>query len=220
MTLLPAAMAPLPPERAPHLSHDREVQALLLLARAGLPVAPFRILSARAEDYFYYLNNLPEQLGALLKAIDLSEPDEDELEKLCQAAQALLLGHYLLDESIDLFYDAIAPLPPRLRLRRPNSDHTEYARRGRSALLAVKRLWGREWTFEAVVERLATSRRLAPDAREVLILAAGSERADDDLTARVHRYLGESVDVWLEPGYGIARLDFSTAEPGPLPPVG
>jgi hypothetical protein len=212
-------MAPLPPEQAPHLSNDREVQALLKLTRAGLPVAPFRILSARAEDYFYWLNNLPEQLGALLEAIDPNNPDEDELEELCEAAQALLLNHYLLDESIDLFYDAIAPLPPSLRLRRPNDEHTEYARRGRPALLAVKRLWGREWTFEALVERLATTRRLAPDAREVLILAAGSERADPDLTAHVRRYVGDQVAVWLEPAYGIARLAFSANGPGELPPV-
>lgn len=213
-------MAPLPPEQAPHLSHDREAQALLKLARAGLPVAPFRILSARAEDTFYWLNNLPEQLGALLEAIDPNDPDEDELEELCQAAQALLLNHYLLDESIDLFYEALAPLPASLRLRRPNDEHTEYARRGRPALLAVKRLWSREWDFELLLERLSRDKSLAPKAQPVLILAVGHERAEEALRRHASEVLGIATDAWLEPGYGIARLVFPEAASGALARVG
>ena len=143
-----------------------EVAALYALQEAGLKVAPLRIVPAAAEESFYRLNNLPTRLNALFAGVDVGDPDEDDVEELAPEAQGLLMTHYLLDEFVDLFYEGLAGLPGRVRLRRPQKGDQarlpgRVASRGRPALLALKTLWADDWSFDTLMARLKRGRRRA-----------------------------------------------------------
>jgi len=114
------SLVPLAESAADSAAHP-ELGALLQLAAAGFRVAPIRVVPAAAEETFYRLNNLPAQLSALFAGLDLTDPDEDDLEERAPAAARLVRSHFLLDEFVDLFYTGLAGLPTRLRVRRPHA---------------------------------------------------------------------------------------------------
>lgn len=186
-------------ERPRHLSELRErpeepeLRDLWELRAAGIPVAPICVVPAAAEESFYRLNNLPAQLSDLFRAVDQADPDEDDLEELCPAAERLIAEHYLLDEFVDQFYGATADLPARVCVRRPGEDGKTTAR-GRPSLLALKETWRKDWSVDSLLQRLQATSRLALEARPVLIHAAGRP-ADPALHQRVVESLGREVFV-------------------------
>lgn len=195
---------------------EPELTALGRLHRAGLPVAPLRVLLPGAEEAFYRLNNLPAQLAALFAGLDLSDPDEDDLEERAPAAQALLKTHFLLDEFVDAFYVGLAPLPNRLRVRRATPPGGplaggRVALKGRPALLALKDLWADDWSVAALLTRTAETASVGLAARAVLIGAPGRERAGGELTDRAAEVLGVGAVLTLEPVLGITGVQLAEA---------
>lgn len=188
---------------------EPELDALTKLQTAGVRVAPLRVLPPQAEERFYKLNNLPAQLNSLFRQVDKGDPDEDDVEEVVPEAQKLLTHHYLLDEFIDVFYERLAGLPARVRVRRAAQWPGRETGRGRPALLSLKKLWAGEWTFEAVMERLEQTHSIALPARCVLIQAAGASEAGPELTARAAEILGREVSLKLEPGLGVTHVSFA-----------
>ena len=188
-----------------------EVAALYKLQEAGLGVAPLRVVPAAAEESFYRLNNLPTRLNALFAGVDAGDPDEDDVEELAPEAQRLLMTHYLLDEFVDLFYEGLAGLPGRVRLRRPQRAGQarllgHKASKGRPALLALKTLWAEDWSFEALMTRLQGG-GVALTARPVLVASANEETHDERSSRAASDILGRNVSVWSESG-GVSRVVF------------
>lgn len=140
-------------------------------------LAPGFVVGASFEEGFYRSNNLPEQLGRLFRTLNPRRLDEDELEGLCAQAGGLLRGSSLLDDQVQLFLRALANAglaDTALHLRRPGERTTECARTrppGVEALHAMKRLWARDWSFEAVLARLDTAGSVALEARPTLLFA-------------------------------------------------
>lgn len=182
-----------------------ELEQLLSLHQAGFALAPLRVVPAAAEESFYRLNNLPERLRELFAAVDASNPDEDEVEEVAPAARELIMAHYLLDEFIDLFYQALEPLPAKLHLRRAGAPGL-WVLKGRPALVALKELWAADWQFEAVMARLERRASVALEARPVLLGPAEEEAADQELAARVRAFLGSRVPVFTQADGAITRL--------------
>ena len=187
----PLALTDLPPEVA---AQDRELAALASLARAALPVATVVVVPAAVEERFYRLNNLPHRLNEVFAAVDPGDPDEDDVEEAAPAAEALIAEHYMLDEFIDDFYAATAALPARVQVRRPARDG-ELAARGRPALMALKRTYQRDWTFDAVWERLDTRGAIALEARPVLLHEPEHGPAETALVERAATSLGSQVGL-------------------------
>jgi hypothetical protein len=186
------------------LEPDRETVDLRLLLDAGLPVAPVVVVPAPAEEEFYRLNNLATRLEALFCAVDLVDPDDEDVEDLAPAAQALVAGHYLLDEFIDAFYESTAALPETIRVRRPGDDGF-VARRGRASLLALKGSWSGDWAFDAIWARLSAGGALLPRARPTLLHAPALERMSvEELDAAA--LLGSPVTLLGDPGHGITSV--------------
>lgn len=183
-----------------------ELNALARLREAGLELTPLCLVSADTEERFYRLNNLPAQLNDLFAGIDTSNPDEDDIELLAPEAEKLLKQHYLLDELIDSFYEALQPLPPRLRIRRPDGHEGRTALRGRPALLALKETWADDWGFDALMARLEQTHSIALAARPVMVGAVGLEPADTSLNEQASSILGKSVSVMVDPEYGITKV--------------
>lgn len=194
-----------------------ELRQLQALEAAGVPVAPLVVASPALEELFYALNNLPAQLNALFAGLDLADPDEDDVEELAPEAQRLLAGHYLLDEAIDRFYAALEPLPGPLRLRRPGEAGV-VAAKGQPALLALKRLWGEDWSFEALLARLAARGSIALEARPVLIGPAADAPAPPGLLGRVREVLGSIPCAFAASGLGVTRLAGGASATRPAPP--
>ena len=187
---------------------EPELSALQRLEDAGLTLAPLRVVPAEVEETFYRTNNLPAQLSALFRGLDLSNPDEDDIEELAPEAQALLKAHFLLDGAIDLFYEGLSPLPSRVRVRRSGATDEESgltATRGRPALIALKNIWVADWSFEALMTRLEKSHSVALQARPVLVGAEGLEPTPD-LSERAAEVLGQQVSVLSEPDMGITGV--------------
>lgn len=207
MTLASQRLAPKPLEQLDpaDLEGATEVRQLLRLAAAGLPLAPLRLVPAALEERFYHLNNLPERLQRLFESVDPQDPDEDDIEELAPLAAQLFKTHYLLDEFIDAFYEALKPLPTRLRLRHPGTAGRT-ALKGRPAILALKEVWADAWTFEAVSERLRRTGTIALEARPVLVGPAFDEPADAAFAERVRQLLGEATPVFVTPDQGVTRL--------------
>lgn len=178
---------------------DREVSSLAALAAAGLPTGPVVVVPAAAEERFYRLNNLPHLLNEIFRAVDPSDPDEDDVEEAAPDAEALLRQHYLLDEFVDDFYQATRTLPERVRVRRPGEAGT-VAVRGRPALLALKRTYQHDWSYDAVLDRLRRTSAIALEARPVLLHEAESGEAGPELTRRAGEVLGRSVELRWAPG--------------------
>ena len=188
---------------------EPELSALQRLGDAGLTLAPLRVVPAEVEEAFYRTNNLPTQLNNLFRGLDLSNPDEDDIEELAPEAQGLLKAHFLLDEAIDLFYGGLSPLPSRVRVRRPSADPKgkpgRSATRGRPALIALKNTWVDDWSFESLMTRLEKSHSIALQARPVIITASGLEPTPD-LTERAAEILGRQATVLSEPERGITGV--------------
>ena len=190
---------------------EPELAALQRLGDAGLTLAPLRVVPDEVEETFYRTNNLPAQLSNLFRGLDLSNPDEDDIEELAPEAQGLLKAHFLLDETIDLFYEGLSPLPSRVRVRRPSQtgqmdkDAGYTATRGRPALIALKNTWVADWSFEALMTRLEKNHSVALQARPVLISAAGLEPTPD-LAERAAEVLGRQVAVLSDADSGITGV--------------
>ncbi|PTA67454.1 hypothetical protein [Deinococcus arcticus] len=142
------------------------------LAAQGVPGL---IVPAGFEEAFYRGGNLPEQLRRLFAPIRPARIDEDALEPLAEQAQALIRTTYLMDDAVQDFYRALARagLPQTVTVRRPGGATGEpavWAPPGTAALQALKRLWARDWAFEAVLARLDTAGSVALEARPTLLL--------------------------------------------------
>jgi len=190
-----------------------ELGALHRLARTGVKVAPSRLVLADAEATFYRLNNLPAQLRELFADLDLTDPDEDDLEERAPEAQQLLRTHFLLDEFVDLFYAALEGLPSRLRVRRTDELGAAEAagrvvNRGRPALLALKETWTDDWSFEALWVRVRATGSVALPARPMLISAAQLCDAGDDKAAHASALLGRPVRLLHDPDHGVTGVRF------------
>ena len=190
----PRPLRALPPEL---LQSDEEVAALATLAAAGLPVGSVVVVPAAVEERFYRLNNLPALLNQIFRAVDPEDPDEDDVEEATPAAEALVRQHYMLDEFIDDFYQATSSLPGTLCVRRPREEG-RVAARGRPALLALKRTYQQDWSFEAVWARLERQRAVALEARPVLLHNARAGIVPDDLAARAAEALGFPAQLRVE----------------------
>lgn len=191
---------------------NAELRALRTLARAGMVLAPLRLLREDIEEQFYRLNNLPAQLNALFTGLDLTDPDEDDLEELAPLAQSLIRAHYLLDEVVDTFYAGLDGLPQDLRLRRLNEPGAfvsgRVGRRGRPALLALKELWSEDWAFGPLWERVEREASVALSARPLLIAALGYEDAGDAEAERASVLLGTHVRLLHDPDFGVTGVRF------------
>ncbi len=209
----PASLRDLPPEL---LAEHPEVADLAALSAAGLPVGALVVVPSALEERFYRLNNLPALLNDLFAAVDPADPDEDDVEEACPSAEALVRQHYMLDETIDDFYQATEGLPARLHVRRPYHDG-RVAVRGRPALMALKQVYQSDWSYDAVWARLQEGRGIALEARPVLVHGAdeaeggaegGAER--DALRRRAAEALGAPCRLRLtEDGsiVGVVRAD-------------
>lgn len=163
------------------------------------------LMRASSQEEFYRYGNLVRQLHQLFSAVDPADPDEDDLEELAPAAMALVTGSYLLDEVIDAFYETVSLLPAERRVRRPGSAGLE-ARGSRGSLLALKRIWAADWSFEALEQRLRSTASFAVDARPVLVHAADTESLQRPLLDQVAAALGEQSRVWVTADGSISRL--------------
>ncbi len=154
------------------------------LALHAARVPPAFVLAPAYEEGFYRTTNLPEQLGRLFAGVNPARIDEDDLERRCGHAQVLVRGSSLLDDSVQLFYRALANATlaqGELHVRRPDTPLSEVAVShppGSEALHALKRLWVRDWRFEAVLARLDDSGSVALEARPTLIIAGPPGQPD------------------------------------------
>ncbi len=213
-SLVPLANLPLGPEEPAELS------ALRTLASAGFQVSPLGVVPADAEETFYRLNNLPSQLGALFSDLDLTDPDEDDLEERAPDAQRLVRAHFLLDEFVDLFYAGLGALPARVRVRRPYPRRPgtsnpsvkppagRVVTRGRPALLALKETWADDWSFGALQSRTALTQSVALGARPVLLTPATEENVSDAETVRAEKLLNACVQLLSDPALGLTGVRF------------
>lgn len=197
---------------AAELEPHPELTALAELARSGFALAPLQLVRAELEETFYRLNNLPTQLSALFAGLDLSDPDEDDLEERAPTAQRLLRAHYLLDETVDLFYAGLEGLPAQLRVRRLNvpgsSPQGRVASRGRPALLALKETWADDWTFDALWLRTQTEHSVALAATPLLLAPSGLEDAGDAEAGRASAALQRRVRLLQDPAFGVTGVRF------------
>lgn len=135
------------------------------------------LVPAAFEEAFYRDANLPEQLSRLLSPLNPARLDEDLLETLAPRAAALILTSYLGDDAVQRFYRALGNAglsTGDLHLRRPGGRETEAATvtpPGTAALHALKRLWARDWTFDALLARLDEAGSIALEARPTLLFA-------------------------------------------------
>ncbi|MDL2342813.1 hypothetical protein QOL99_01485 [Deinococcus sp. MIMF12] len=161
-----------------------------LAAHAGrLPAG--MVLPAAYEEAFYRENNLPEQLRRLFSGLNPARLDEDLLETLTPRAADLIRTSALSDDAVQIFYRALGNARltgGNLHLRRPGERETETASAaapGTAALHALKRLWARDWSFEAVLARLDGHGGVGLDARPVLLFAGEPGRPDSALAAEL-----------------------------------
>lgn len=184
------------------LSH--ELRALRTLTAAGWRWSGLA-LGAALEEQFYSLNNLPRQLLAAYAGLDPADPDEDIVEEAEEGALRLIAEHYLLDEVVDAFYEALSALPASVVLRRPDATSGRRASHPRAALLEVKHLFQDDWRADAMLDRMALTASLAIDARPILVTPA-TETRDEAASDGASAVLGQAVTVWLDEAGGITRL--------------
>jgi len=181
-----------------------ELQAIKLLREAGWHWSGF-IVGSALEEQFYQLNNLPRQLTAAYAGLDPADPDEDIVEEAEEQALRLIAEHYLLDETVDAFYEALSALPAAVTLRRPDAANGRHATYLRGALLELKHLFQDDWRVEALLDRLALTASLAIDARPVMVTPATQELAAD-ASARASELLGRRVAVWLDQSGALTKV--------------
>ncbi|MEX2543042.1 MAG: hypothetical protein WD314_14645 [Trueperaceae bacterium] len=182
--------------------HESEIDALQSLAAHGLPVAPTIVVPGGVEEEFYRLNNLGSRLEALFAGVDPADPDDDDVEDLAPEAERLVGSHYLLDEFIDRFYEATVGMPHEVRVRRPG-HRGALATRGRESLLALKRTWSADWSFENLWERLAGGGPLLPSPGPVLVQPGPLLRLTSELERDALALAGRSLELFGDPDTGI-----------------
>ena len=184
---------------------EEELELLARLHAAGLAVAPIMLVPPESQENFYRYGNLVRLLSEVFEGVDPADADEDDLEERAPEAMALITGSYLLDEVIDDFYETVAGLPELRRVRRPGLAGME-ARGQRASLLAVKRMWAQDWSFEALTERLADTATFRLEARPLLIHAADVPATDRRLLEAVTATLGRPSAVHVSADGAITRL--------------
>lgn len=198
-------LRPLPLTAFTDHQNEPELRDLEALSECGLAVAPALVVPGSVERQFYRLNNLDVRIESLFDGIDLDDPDDDDIEELAPAAGRLIAAHYLLDEFIDLFYELTAPLPQRVRVRRPGKDGY-VAARGRPSLLALKRCWSDDWGFEGLWRRLSEGGPLLPAGRPTLVQPAAMERSARQVELDASALLGHAIMVFGDNELGITAL--------------
>lgn len=191
-------------------STEPELEALSILAECGMEVARIVVVPPAAEAEFYRLNNLGDRLRLHFAGVKLSDPDDEDIEDLAPGAQSLVSGHFLLDEFIDRFYDAISGMPRELRVRRPGEDGLLVSG-SRAGLLSVKGAWSADWAFEALWSRLSSGGPLVPAPRPLLLHPAPLEVLPSELSHDASALLGKSLRLMGHPESGISRI---VAAPG------
>jgi hypothetical protein len=163
-------------------------------------VAPGFVWLTHGEEQFYLSNNLPEQLRTIFKAFNPRRLDEDALEVACERAQKLVRESYLLEDFVALFYTALknVGIEGHLHVRREFSGQFETGQDRRGALLALKRVWAQDWSFEAVLGRLDASGNIGVDARPSLIFAGPGGTVDAERSSQVSKTLARKIQarVW------------------------
>lgn len=165
-------------------------EAARLAAHQDL-LAPGFVIDRLFEEDFYTGNNLPEQLRHLFSPINPRRVDEDALEPLCDKAQGLVRASYLLDDAVQKFYRAVRNadvLGGTVHVRRDGEATGETATAfapGTEALVALKKLWANDWTFDAVLTRLDDTGSVGLEARPVLVFAGGYGRANAEWASRL-----------------------------------
>ena len=164
------------------------------------------LVPATFEEAFYRTANLPEQLSRLLTPINPARLDEDLLEVLAERAQTLVRTSTLLDDAVQVFYRALGNAglnAGEVHARRPGGQETEAARvtpPGTAALHALKRLWTRDWTFEALLARLDDAGSIGLEARPTLLLAGPPGAPDAGVAAEL------GTETALVNGLGLVGL--------------
>jgi hypothetical protein len=174
-----------------------EAQALGRLERAFLEhIGRGFVLESEFEMLFYSSNNLPEQLKKLFGTLNPRRLDEDLLERSCLAANQILRGASLLDNTLQKISLALknAKLYPQGHLRREWDSETsetsetipecfEFALEPNDtqAFFALKRLWAADWSFDAVLQRLDHTAHYGLEARPVLFFAGPKPQLDLEL---------------------------------------
>jgi hypothetical protein len=168
-------------------------------------IAPGFVWLTQGEEQFYLSNNLPEQLRHVFKAFNPRRLDEDALEVACERAQKLVRESYLLEDFVAQSYTALknVGIEGTLHVRREYSRREfsgalETGQDRRGALLALKRVWAQDWSFDAVLERLDASGNIGVDARPSLIFAGPGGAVDAERSSQVSKTLGHKVQarVW------------------------
>jgi hypothetical protein len=172
-------------------------------------VAPGFVWLSLGEEQFYLSNNLPEQLRDVFKPFNPRRLDEDALEVACDRAQKMVRESYLLEDFVALFYTALknVGIEASLHVRREHSSDLETGQDRRGALLALKRVWARDWAFEAVLARLDASGKIGVDARASLIFAGPGGTLDSGHSSQVSNILGRTVQARVWDGR-VVGLDF------------
>jgi hypothetical protein len=186
------------------LAGATEIERLRRLATHGIAIAPMAVVPARVEGDFYRWNHLRARVDDLFGGVDPQDPDEDDLDDLAPIAAAWVQGHALLDEVIDDLYAVLGALPERLTVRRPDAEGV-VARRGRPALLAVKRVWTEEWEPQRLAERAARGEGWMPRPRPVLVHDAEIV-PDPRLASAATTALGHPLRAWSDAAGRLARL--------------
>lgn len=135
------------------------------------------VVPSQFEEALYRLNNLPQQLRALFAGLDPYDPDEDILEEQEHEAMSLVQGAVLLEEAVDAFYEAVQQFTFPLVVRRASSATGVSVPHRRAALLAIKRMYASEWTYNALETRLMTTHSLAITPEHILLHEAVGQAA-------------------------------------------
>lgn len=191
------------PDSPPNLS--TELDELAELHRSGLAVAPIMLVPQEAQEGFYRYGNLVSQLSRIFQGVDPTDADEDDLEDRSPEAMSLITGSYLLDEVIDQFYESVAWLPESRRVRRAGTEGLQ-AHGNRASLLAVKRVWAADWSFDSLLRRLASTGSFSLEAEPVLVHAWDEPCSNRSVSEAVARVLGRQAAVFVTDNGSISRL--------------
>jgi phosphoenolpyruvate synthase/pyruvate phosphate dikinase len=132
------------------------------------------VFTSSSEEQFYLTNNLPEQLRQIFASINPRRLDEDALEDACTRGQKLVMESFMLEDFIGQAYLALKNLGLEntvLHVRRPLSTILELGDGRRGALLALKRVWAGDWSFERTLERLDLTGSVGLEARPAYLFA-------------------------------------------------
>ncbi len=171
-----------------------------LLARFAAQLPAAFVLEAAFEESFYRRANLPEQLARLFLPITPRRIDEDLLEGLCHKAALLVRTSALMDDSVQLLLRAVGNAglaSGEFHVRRPDQRRSEGGRArppGNEVLFALKRLWGSDWAFEAVLTRLDTAGSIALEASPALIFSGPPGQSDPVLAEQLGMF-----EAWRSP---------------------